>query len=67
MTIFSKTAHNLGWMTSEQALEYLTKLTQDSTGRELKPYELDNKLTKGKITYLEDENGNGLALLDCMT
>ncbi|MGJ0289621.1 hypothetical protein NG749_04705 [Aliarcobacter cryaerophilus] len=47
MTIFSKTAHNLGWMTSKQALEYLRKLTQDSEGIELKPYELDNKLTKG--------------------
>ncbi|MCT7532627.1 hypothetical protein N5U22_04355 [Aliarcobacter cryaerophilus] len=47
MTIFSKSAHNLGWMTSKQALEYLTKLTQDSEGIELKPYELDNKLTKG--------------------
>ena len=47
MTIFSKSAHNLGWMTSDQALEYLRKLTQDSTGKELKPSDLNNKLTEG--------------------
>uniref|UniRef100_UPI00082716F4 Ig-like domain-containing protein n=1 Tax=Aliarcobacter cryaerophilus TaxID=28198 RepID=UPI00082716F4 len=44
MTIFSKSAHNLGWMTSKEAIAYLTKLTQDENGNELRYWELNDKL-----------------------
>ncbi|MCT7500124.1 calcium-binding protein, partial [Aliarcobacter cryaerophilus] len=57
MTIFSKTAHNLGWMTSSEAIDYLKKLTQDENGNELKHWELNEKLeTKLGITDVSTTN-----------
>ncbi|MCT7467060.1 Ig-like domain-containing protein, partial [Aliarcobacter cryaerophilus] len=57
MTIFSKTAHNLGWMTSSEAIDYLKKLTQDENRNELKHWELNKKLeTKLGITDVSTTN-----------
>ncbi|MFY9105695.1 hypothetical protein OZY38_10610, partial [Aliarcobacter cryaerophilus] len=57
MTIFSKTAHNLGWMTSSEAIDYLNKLTQDENGNELRHWELNEKLeTKLGITDVSTTN-----------
>ncbi|MCT7545198.1 hypothetical protein N5T80_02575 [Aliarcobacter cryaerophilus] len=57
MTIFSKTAHNLGWMTSSEAIDYLKKLTQDENGNELRHWELNEKLeTKLGITDVSTTN-----------
>jgi hypothetical protein len=57
MTIFSKTAHNLGWMTSSEAIDYLKKLTQDEKGNELRHWELNEKLeTKLGITDVSTTN-----------
>ncbi|MCT7543505.1 immunoglobulin-like domain-containing protein [Aliarcobacter cryaerophilus] len=54
MTIFSKAAHNLGWMTSEQAIAYLKNLTKtDDQSRELSPWEISRKLAKFELLETE--------------